>query len=96
MAELAKVADIPEGSGLRVEADGKEIALFRVGDHVYAIDPVCKHMGGPLDQGDVEEGIVTCPWHGWEYNVVEGTCVNTGEKIDCFEVEVREGSVFLK
>lgn len=95
MTEIAKLADIPQEGGLRVEVNDHEIALFRVGDEVYAIDPVCPHAGGPLDQGDVDEGIVTCPWHAWEFDLCKGECVNTGEEITQYDVEIRDGKVFL-
>lgn len=96
MTQLAKLADIPEGGILRAEADGKPIALVRLGDQVYAIDAVCPHRGGPLDEGDLDGGILTCPWHGWQFDVAAGTCLNSGEGITCYPVEVRGDAVFLK
>jgi nitrite reductase (NADH) small subunit len=96
MSELARVDDIPVEGGLRVEVDGQEIALFKVGEQVYAIDAVCPHAGGPLDEGTVENGVVTCPWHGWQTDVRGGKCITSGEEITCFAVEVREGVVHLK
>ena len=95
MKEIAKLTDIPEGTGLRVQAEGKEIALFRVGGQVYAIDPVCPHAGGPLENGPIEGSVVICPWHAWEFDVGEGKCLNTGEEITRYSVEVRDGAVFL-
>jgi nitrite reductase (NADH) small subunit len=95
MTELAKLSQIPDGGALRVEADGNPIALFRMGDQVHAINAVCIHRGGPLDEGELEDGVVTCPWHGWQYDVRTGKCINTGETVECYPVEVREGAVFL-
>ena len=89
MAEFTKVAslsEVPDGEGRMVEVAGKEIALFNVGGAVYAIDNTCLHQGGPLAEGELDGTVVSCPWHGWEYelttgaNVVDGSmCVATYE-----------------
>ena len=70
--KVAKVADLPEGSGKLIEAGGKQIALFNAGGKFFAIDNACKHRGGPLAEGELEGTTVTCPWHGWEYDVTTG------------------------
>lgn len=48
------------------------IAVFRHAGHWYAIDAMCAHQGGPLADGVVEDGCVTCPWHGWQYDLATG------------------------
>lgn len=71
MANFVKVGrrgDIGEGTGKSVEVGGKEIALFNSGGNFYAIDNVCLHRGGPLGEGELEGTIVTCPWHGRQYD----------------------------
>jgi nitrite reductase/ring-hydroxylating ferredoxin subunit len=72
LIKVAKVAEIPEGTGKTVEAGGKKIAVFNVGGKFYAIDDTCKHRGGPLGEGELDGTNVTCPWHGWEYDVTTG------------------------
>lgn len=67
-------ADIPEGHGKVVTLEGNAIALFNVGGTFYAIDNTCKHRGGPLGEGGLDGSQVTCPWHGWQYNVTTGEC----------------------
>lgn len=79
MAEAVKVAgiaDITPGSGTTVEVDGKSLAVFNVEGSYYAIDNTCVHRGGPLGEGELEGNTVTCPWHGWSYDVTTGRCVN--------------------
>lgn len=101
MIKLANLKDLREGKGLIVAGpDGKEIALFLIGEKVFAIHNVCPHMGGPLGEGDlsVEEGrcVVTCPWHGWEFEVCSGDCINTpGENAEKIEVVVKDGDIYL-
>jgi len=75
MGTLVKVAekkDLPSGSAKAVEVDGKQIALFNVGDQYYAIDDTCTHAGGSLSEGDVAGTTVTCPLHGAEFNITNG------------------------
>src|SRR3989442_2152911 len=75
MAEFARVAaaaEVPPGQAKMVEAGRKKIALFNVGGAYYAIDDTCPHRGGPLSQGPVEGGTVTCPWHGSKFEIKTG------------------------
>jgi nitrite reductase (NADH) small subunit len=98
-SKLANVSDIPENGGIVVTSpeDGSEIALLKYQGKVYALDNICPHQGGPLGEGTIEEGCVTCPWHGWQFNVETGVCQNIpGEEARKIAVEVVDGAVFLK
>jgi len=100
MGEYVRVADVdelPEGTGKVVEAKGQELALFKVGDQVYAIDNECPHREGPLGDGDLSGEVVTCPFHAWEINV------RTGEVLDnpsvcarTFPCRVEGGAVYVE
>ena len=72
--KVAKISEIPAGSGKVIEVGGNVLALFHCGGQVYAIDNTCRHQGGPLGEGTVAGTSVTCPWHGWEYDVKTGAC----------------------
>jgi nitrite reductase (NADH) small subunit len=48
------------------------VALFNVGGRFYALDGLCPHQGGPLGKGSLSGCIVTCPWHGWQFDVSTG------------------------
>jgi nitrite reductase (NADH) small subunit/3-phenylpropionate/trans-cinnamate dioxygenase ferredoxin subunit len=69
---VAKVGDIPSGTGRTVEVNGVWIALFNVEGTFYAIDNACPHAGGPLGEGKLNGTHVACPWHGWTFSVVSG------------------------
>ena len=92
MAELTKVAktsDVPSGTGKVVEAGGKTLAVFNRDGTFYAIDNTCKHRGGPLGEGSLSGTTVTCPWHGWEYDVTTGTCaLDSSVAVQAFPVKV--------
>jgi len=77
MADFVKVAkksEIPDDTGLKVEVEGKEIALFKVDGKVHAIYGICPHAGGPMAEGAIRGKNVMCPWHGWEFDVTTGKC----------------------
>ena len=94
--KVAEVGDVPPGTGKCVEADGKQIALFNVAGAFHAIDNTCLNRGGPLGEGELEGTVVTCPWHGWQYDVTTGTNLDddtTG--VARYEVKLEGGAVLV-
>lgn len=69
---MARSADVPDNGMHRADAAGVPVLLVRLGGTVYAIAATCSHAGGPLDEGSLEEGVVTCPWHGSRFNIRNG------------------------
>jgi nitrite reductase/ring-hydroxylating ferredoxin subunit len=61
--KVAKIRDLKEGTLLRVDVEGKPIVLAMVQGNVYAMDAVCSHEGGPLEDGSLEGYELKCPWH---------------------------------
>ncbi|HEY4000849.1 MAG TPA: Rieske 2Fe-2S domain-containing protein [Candidatus Xenobia bacterium] len=66
------VDDVPEGEGRVVGGLDREFAVFKLKGRLYAMDNACGHRGGPLGEGLVEDGVVICPWHGWEFEIATG------------------------
>jgi len=93
---IARLDDIPD-PGVRVAfAGGHELALFRVDGRVYALDNACLHVGGPLAEGFVEDGVVTCPWHEWRYRLVDGARIGPGDlAVRTYEVRIEAGEVWV-
>jgi nitrite reductase (NADH) small subunit len=90
------VGEIPAGSIHQVSVGGKEVALANVAGQFHAIDNTCLHRGGPLGEGVLEGKIVTCPWHGWQYDVDTGkVSQNPTVGVACYPVEVRGNEVFV-
>ena len=100
MASFVKVAtrsDVPEGSGKLIEAAGKKIALFNAGGKFYAIGNDCKHRGGPLAEGDLNGTQVTCPWHGWEYDITTGQSLDDSNvTVGCFQVKIEGEDILVE
>jgi nitrite reductase (NADH) small subunit len=69
---VAAVADCPPGRALETLVGNRIVALFNVGGEFHALDGVCPHQGGPLGKGRLQGCIVTCPWHGWQFDVRDG------------------------
>lgn len=94
---VASLSELPEDAGKEVVAENRVIALFRVGDAVHAIDGICLHAGGPIAKGTLAGTVVTCPWHGWQYDVTTGEhCLNKTLCTTSFPVDVRGDDVFVR
>lgn len=91
------VADLPEGKGKECVVGERIVALFKLGEEVVAVDGICAHAGGPIAQGMLRDGVVTCPWHGWQYNVRTGQHqLNPRICLATFPVEVEDGQVYVE
>jgi len=94
--KVTKVSELPPGSAREFQADGKVVALYNVEGKFYCTDNVCLHRGGPLGQGVLEGEVVTCPWHGWQYNVCTGESVfNEQIKVQTFEVRIEGDDIVV-
>ena len=92
--KVATVSQVAPGTGMVATVNDKEVAVFNVDGTFHAIDNVCKHRGGPLGEGELDGDTVTCPWHGWQYNVKNGVCLTKeGITVDKYEVRVEDGEV---
>tara|TARA_Y100000310_G_scaffold302635_1_gene340155 strand:- start:13734 stop:14042 length:309 start_codon:yes stop_codon:yes gene_type:complete len=94
--EICNKEEIQEGQCKIVNVEDKQIALFNVKGEICAIDNKCAHMGGPLGEGTLEEDIVTCPLHGWKYNVKDGIGPeNPNAKVQKYEIKVEDNKVMI-
>lgn len=92
----AKTADVPPGSIHEFQLNGKAVAVANVAGQFYAINGVCMHRGGPLGDGPLEGKVVTCPWHGWQYDVTTGKIgQNPSVGVETYPTEVRGDEIFV-
>lgn len=97
MPKIILKSEIPEGEGRTVEVDGIAVALFCSNGAYYAMDGTCPHAGGPLGDGFLHQGKVTCPWHGWQFDLQNGECTFSPEiKQDCYRVHDRGDSIEIE
>ena len=92
----AKTADVPAGAVHEIQVAGKAVALANVAGKFFAINNTCLHRGGPLGQGSLQDKMLTCPWHGWQYDVTTGkAALNPAVGVGCFTVEVRGDDIWI-
>jgi nitrite reductase (NADH) small subunit len=86
------------GHALRVAADGATIAVFNVGGRLLAIDSRCTHVGAPLETGTVEGTVVTCPWHGSQFDLQSGQVLRgpAARPVKAYEVRVDGTGLILE
>jgi nitrite reductase/ring-hydroxylating ferredoxin subunit len=88
---VARAGELAAGEVRRVKARQDEIALARVGDEFYALQNACLHLEGPLGEGRLEDHVLTCPWHGWQYDVRTGKNeFDLAVQLRTYEVKVEE------
>ena len=91
----AAVDDIRDGGAKSFAYLDKRIALFRTPGGIFASDNRCPHQGYALVRGDVKDGVLTCAWHNWKFELGTGICRYGGENIRTYPVQVRDGQVFI-
>lgn len=94
--KVAIIGDIPINGRKLVERNGMGIVIFNAEGSYFAVGRNCPHEGGPLDEGILEGGVLTCPWHGIMFDLATGDAVDEGGySITRYEVKVEDGSIFL-
>jgi nitrite reductase/ring-hydroxylating ferredoxin subunit/uncharacterized membrane protein len=95
---VMKAQDLQEGKLTRVDVSGIPAVLLKQGSALYAIGATCSHLGGPLDEGSVKDGVVQCPWHGSCFHMSDGSVVNGPADYaqPRFSIRVRNGQIELR
>ena len=92
--EVAPLEELPESEGFLFRSGPYQIALFRRGDEVSAIDNECPHAGASLCGGDTDGAVVVCPFHGWEFSCTTGECLSVeGYDVATYPVSIENGVV---
>lgn len=95
---VGRINDFTPGQGKMVTVNGRHVALFRLGNEFFALDNLCLHKAGPLCEGQIDSNdVVTCPWHGWSYQIRTGTLVqDTRVGVSKHEVRIEGASVAVR
>ena len=96
--KVATKKDLKEGDMLKVEAFGKSVLLSMVNGEVYAIDAVCSHEGGPLEDGILDGFEVECPWHGSKFDIRTGepTKPPAMSAVTRYEVKIEGNNILVR
>jgi len=94
--DACAVADIPENRARIVCLSGERVAIFKYEGKISAVSNVCQHQNGPLGEGKIVYGCITCPWHGYQYQPDTGASPPPFvEKVPTFNVRVKDGRVLI-
>ena len=94
--KAAKTSEIKSGDAKVVELNGRKYALYNVEGAFYCLDNTCLHRGGPLGEGFLDGTTVTCPWHGWQFDVATGEGrTRPGTAVARFEVRIEGDDVLI-
>jgi len=94
--DACAVADIPENRARIICLSGERVAIFKYDGRISAVSNVCQHQNGPLGEGKIVSGCITCPWHGYQYVPETGASPPPfAEKIPTFNVRVKNGRVWI-
>ena len=93
---IARIEEIREKKGFLARVRGEEISVFKIDGKFFAIGNVCPHQHfSKLHEGEVKDFTVTCPMHGWIYDLRTGVSTNGSGKVKTYEVEIRRDEVFI-
>lgn len=95
---VVAVSEVPDGAPTRVMFGSTAVLLVRRGDVVHALRETCSHAGGPLSQGELGDGTITCPWHQSTFRLADGSVVHgpAGTRQPSYRARVNEGQVELQ
>jgi thiamine pyrophosphate-dependent acetolactate synthase large subunit-like protein/nitrite reductase/ring-hydroxylating ferredoxin subunit len=94
--KVAEVDELPEGRVKTITIGRRTFALSRYQGEYGCLDNACPHQGGPLGEGSIEKGWLRCPWHGYDYNPLDGTPPEGfTDAPACFPTEVRDDGVYV-
>ena len=98
MAEFVKAASVDQvqpGKSVVRNMGGKDIAIFNLNGEFFAICNDCPHVGGPLGEGYLRGSVVTCPLHGWQFDIKTGKSPLIAAEVECYEVKVENGEILI-
>jgi nitrite reductase/ring-hydroxylating ferredoxin subunit len=94
---VARVDEVPPGTVTTVYAGEEAIALAHIDGEFYALQHACIHLHGPLGEGHLEDCVLTCPWHGWQYDVRTGENeFDRAIQLQTYEVQVEDGEIRVR
>ncbi|MET0061635.1 MAG: thiamine pyrophosphate-binding protein [Candidatus Thiodiazotropha endolucinida] len=87
--------ELPEGRVTSVTCRKKTLCMSHHQGQYGALDNKCPHQGGPLGEGSIENGLLRCPWHGWDYDPISGKAPGFDDGVEAFPVEIRDDGIYV-
>jgi methionine sulfoxide reductase heme-binding subunit len=93
---VCELSEIPDNRAKIITVEGESIAIFKYDNQLSAVSNVCKHQNGPLGEGKIVDGCITCPWHGYQYLPGNGSSPPPfKEKVATFDVKLEGKLVWV-
>lgn len=94
--KICKETEIKEGGARTMRVLARSVAVFRINGNLYGLEADCKHMRASIASGKIEGTIVTCPAHGWRYDITTGDCLNEPwAKLKTYGIDIEDGNVYI-
>ena len=96
---VGKTSDIEEGKLVHITASGKELVVTKLDGNYYAIDNICTHAGAELQEGELSNSELTCPWHGAKWDIKTGSLISFPQKLKPLQshsVSVENDTLFIE
>jgi len=92
---VASHDDLPEGRVMTVTVENQSFCVTHYDGQYSVLDNRCPHQGGPLGEGSIENGLLRCPWHGWDYCPLTGNAPGFDDGVEVFPTEIRDDGVYV-
>src|SRR5713101_575379 len=95
--KVAELGDLDDGELIAIEVDDEPVCLAKVDGNVFAFTDNCTHIGGPLNEGELDGNVLTCPWHGAQFDVCTGKVLRgpARQDIQTYAVRVDDRSIMV-
>ena len=90
-----EVDELAEGRVKSVTCENQTVCMTHFKGRYAALDNKCPHQGGPLGEGSIENGLLRCPWHGWDFDPLTGKAPGYDDGVESFEVEERNDGIYV-
>lgn len=95
--KICREDELSDGGVKTLRVMARTVAVFRISGNLYGLEADCKHMRASIASGSISGTTITCPAHGWKYNIVTGDCLNEPwAKLKTYPVEVQDGWIWVE
>ncbi len=96
-SKLCHISELKDGTGKRFFVNETDLAVFKINGEIYAVGNVCPHQKtASMFEGEIENGFVICPFHGWKFNLKTGKTPTGGNGLKTYNIKVEKDFVYVR